>query len=158
LREQPDSSGRLPPRAVELVVEVGVLELVEVERRGVAHQAHARHVREEVAEQTLDERGGAGQRLAHDREHDFDRHEPPQPREVCFGRAPERHHLVNDELADPQHGHGDEGAHEPERDHPGRHAAVRVPDEFDEGRDVAERLDPLAHGRPRDGVGLPPER
>ncbi len=54
-REQPDSAGRLATRALQVVVDLGVLELRQVERRGMLHQPDAEPVREEVAEQTLEQ-------------------------------------------------------------------------------------------------------
>ena len=41
LREQRRCAGRLPPRALEVIVELGILELREIERRGVLHEPHA---------------------------------------------------------------------------------------------------------------------
>jgi hypothetical protein len=45
----------LAPRALQMVVEFGILELREIELRRVLHQPHAHRVREEIAEQALDE-------------------------------------------------------------------------------------------------------
>ena len=57
----------LPPRALELVVERGILELREVERRRVLHEPDARVIREQIAEQALDQRGRAREQLAAER-------------------------------------------------------------------------------------------
>ena len=78
---------RLPPGALELVVECGVLELIQVERRRVLHQTHACIVREEFAEQALDQHRGPREHLAHEHDADLERDELPQPREVRWRLA-----------------------------------------------------------------------
>jgi hypothetical protein len=47
--EQGDAADRLPPRPLEAVVQLRVLELLQVKRGGVAHEVHAGAVGEEVA-------------------------------------------------------------------------------------------------------------
>ena len=86
------------------------------------------------------------QRLAEERERDFERDQSP---EVARVAAPPRaaDHGVDDELPDPEHGDGDERAHEAERDHRGGEPPVRLPHEADERRDVAQDREPLAQGR-----------
>jgi hypothetical protein len=53
--EEADPAHRLPPGALQLVVQLGVLELLEVEVGRVAHQLDAGLVGEQVAEQALEQ-------------------------------------------------------------------------------------------------------
>ena len=50
LREEADAPCRIATRALEVIVELRVLELREVERRRVLHEANAHAVREKIAE------------------------------------------------------------------------------------------------------------
>src|SRR4029079_3811993 len=52
--------------ALEVIVEVGVLELMQVERRRVLHDPNAHAIREQVAEQSLGEAGESGEQLVRD--------------------------------------------------------------------------------------------
>jgi len=73
-------SDRLPARALGVVVERGILEVLEVERGGVLDQPHGHAVREQVAEQAFDQCGRALQRLHHDRDGELEHHEPQNAR------------------------------------------------------------------------------
>ena len=99
LAHQHHPAGRLAAGAFELVVEVGVLEVGEVERGGVGHEADARLVREEVAEERVEEGDGAAERVGEDREAELggDEHDerlqlPARPprRRARRARAPPR--------------------------------------------------------------------
>ena len=61
--EQPDASDRLPAGALQLVVDLGVLELLQIERGRVSHELHAGAIGEEVAQQALEQRGDPRQPL-----------------------------------------------------------------------------------------------
>ena len=87
-REQPDAADRLPPRPLELVVQLGVLELLQVERRRVAHQLDARLVGEEIAEQALEQRRDARQSLAHEGDGELDGQQLDQADPVDARPAP----------------------------------------------------------------------
>jgi len=71
----------LPARALEVIVELRVLELREVERGGVPHEAHAHAIGEQVAEQRLHERRGAREELTGDDDTELDAHDVPQRRQ-----------------------------------------------------------------------------
>jgi hypothetical protein len=152
LREQPHPPRGLPPRALELVVERRVLELREVERGGVLHEAHARRVGEAVAQQALEQRRRAGEQVAAHHQGDLERHEAPEPPGVAAA-ALRRDHRVDDELPDPQREHRHPGAHEPQRGHAGRVPAVRAPHEAEERGHVAERGEAVAPRHARVGAG-----
>jgi hypothetical protein len=53
----------LPPRAIELVLHLAVLEVLEVEARRMLHQADAGVVREALREQRVDERDDAAEQV-----------------------------------------------------------------------------------------------
>ena len=53
----------LPARALEPVLQLAVLEILEVERRRVLHQAHAGGVGELLGEQRIDERDDAAEHV-----------------------------------------------------------------------------------------------
>jgi hypothetical protein len=55
-REQADTADSLPPRPLEMIVDLGVLELGEIERGGVLHEAHTEPIGEEIAQQALEQR------------------------------------------------------------------------------------------------------
>ena len=150
-RDQPDARRRLPARALEVVVEVRVLELLEIQRRRVAHEAHADVVREQIPQQRLDQRRGAREQLSCDDDRQLERHDPPQVGERCPRSSRQQHDLIDDQLRGPQRGDRHERSHEPEHDHRRRERAMRLPDESHELREISERLEALAHvARPLD--------
>ena len=73
-----DATRRSLPRALELIVELRILELLQVERRGVLHDADADPIREQIAEQALDESRRAREQLADDDRSHLERDEHPQ--------------------------------------------------------------------------------
>ncbi len=85
-REQSDPSDRLTPRPLELVVHLGVLELLEVEHRRMTHQLDAGAVGEEIAEEALEQRRDPGQSLTGQGNRHFDREQLDESRPVD-GRA-----------------------------------------------------------------------
>ena len=100
---RPMRADGLAPRALEVVVELGILELREVERRGVLHEPHADAVGEEVAEQTFDEARRAREQLADDDDRELDRDEPATERQIA-PVALRGDDAVDDQLPDPQRG------------------------------------------------------
>ncbi len=110
--KQPDAPDRLPPRALELIVEIGILELLEVEGGRVAHELHAGAVGEEIAEQALEQRRNPREALAHQCDDELDHEQLHQPLPID-GTTRTRHahrmdHLIDDQLADPEDGKRDE--------------------------------------------------
>jgi hypothetical protein len=149
--EQSDAADGLAAGALEVIVGIRVLELGEVERRRVLHQAHADLVGEQVAEQTLEQGREPCKRFAHHGDAKLEAHEPAEVPPGGGVAGPRRGNggddAVDDELADPQHGDGDERPHEPQHENAGRVAAVRLKHEAQKRRDVAQRLEPLTPGR-----------
>jgi hypothetical protein len=143
LREEANPADGLSPRALEVVIEGGVLELCEVEGRRVLHEPNADVIREEVAEQTLDECRAPREHLAAEDDGQLERDQPPERRQVALATLG-RDHGVDDELAHPQGRHGGERADDAEHDHRRGERAVCLPHESDERHDVAERV----HARP----------
>jgi hypothetical protein len=133
-----------------MIIGLGVLVLGEVQRCGMLHQAHADAVREQVAEQALEQRGEARQPFAGHRDSQLERHQPGQMPPVHRGaRRPclhRRDHAVDDELADPQDGERHEGPQGPQREDGDRVAAVRLIHQPQERRHVSQRLQPLSPG------------
>ena len=71
LRHQRHAPARLPPRPLQLVLERGILEILEVQRCGVFHQADARRVADLVAQQPVDQRHHPRQHIRHYRQREF---------------------------------------------------------------------------------------
>src|ERR1041385_7556005 len=90
-----------------MIVHFRVLELCEIQRGGVAHEAHALLVREQIAEQALNEGRQPGQSFSDHRDGELDAHESRQVSPVWYAAAPYRRGArddrIDDELADPQH-------------------------------------------------------
>jgi hypothetical protein len=143
--DEPDARRRLPARSLEMIVEVGVLELLEIEGGGVAHQAHADVVREQVAEQRLDERRCPGEQLTDDDDRELERDDSPQVAERSARLSREQHDLVDDQLGCPQRGDGHEGAHESERHHRHGQSAMRLPHEPHELRQISQHFEARTH-------------
>ncbi len=152
--EEPDPPHRLPPGPLQLVVDLRVLELLQVERRGVLHQLDAGPVGEEVAQETLQQGGDPAQPLAHhrDRQLDPDQHGQPLPghRPAAAVQGDGVDHLVHDELADPEHAQRHRRAGHPEQQDPDDVARLGLPHHPEQLGQVAQGLEPLAPG---DGGG-----
>ena len=78
---------RALPRALEVIVELRVLELMQIERGRVLHDADADAIREQVAEQSLDEGRRAREQLTADDGAHFDGDEHPQMPRATHRRA-----------------------------------------------------------------------
>ncbi len=112
LADQAAAPGRLPARALELVLQLAVFEILEVERCGVLHQPKARLVAGTAPEQSAVEQGnGAAQNIGQNREAELQRQQRADAMErsacqplcqVIGGkrRAGEANDFVDDELAD----------------------------------------------------------
>ena len=151
--DQSDPAHRLAAGALQMVVGLGILVLRQVERGRMLHQPHADAVREQVAEQALEQRRQPGEPFSRHGDAQLEPHEPAQVppvhrRPPPAGRAhPHRgDHPVDDQLADPQDREGHERADRPQ--HENRHgvAAVGLVHELQQRGDVLQRLEPLAPG------------
>ena len=156
LAEQGDAAHRLAPGALQLVVELRVLELLEIERRGVPHDADAHVVGEQVADQRFVVARGAGERVREQRDGQLEQHQLREPPPVRRRRADVRHHAVDDELADPEQDDRRERIEQPEREDREAVARTRREDHAQERRQVAQCGEPLADGRER--LSLPVAR
>ena len=76
LADQARAPGRLPPRALEPVLQLAVLEILEVERRGVLHQPQAGLVAEPLRQQGVEQRHDAAEHVGADRQSEFQREQP----------------------------------------------------------------------------------
>ncbi len=93
------------------------------------HQSHARVVREEIAQQALDQTRSARQYLAYKHDRDLKRDQFPEAREVRTS-VERGDYRVDYQLPDPERCDGHERAREPERDHRRGVASVCLPDEL----------------------------
>ena len=111
LRHQGETPAGLAARALELVLELGILEILEVERRGVLHQAHARGVGHPLRQQAVDQRDDAAEHVRQHGERELGRQQQPshcssplasQPSSVAGrpGICTSAHDVVDDQLAD----------------------------------------------------------
>ena len=155
LADEARAPRRLPPGALQPVLQLAVLEVLEVERRRVLHQPQARLVAESLGEQRIEQRDEAAEHVGGDRQPELQRDQPPEavelaarhplPKRVVRRRMPgEQHDLVDDELADVERHDGQQRAHDPQRGLTRRQRRARPPDELQERRKVAERPQALA--------------
>jgi hypothetical protein len=132
-------------RALELVLHVAVLEVLEVERRRVLHQAQAGLVAEAFREQRVDQRDGAAQHVGQHRQRELQREEPGDAVEEAelppfaqvvrrVRRADEQHHLVDDQLADVERRDRQQRADEAQHDLRGGERRAGAPDQREERR------------------------
>ena len=83
-----------------MIVELRILELREIERRRVFHEANAHPIREQIAEESLDKLRGAAQRITADGDRELESDEQRQAVPVGTGGT-RANHLVDNQLADP---------------------------------------------------------
>ena len=116
--------GGLPARALEPVLQLAVLEILEVERGRVLHQAQAGRVAELLRQQRVEQRDGAAEHVGEHRERRTraraasrggraGRSRASARRSSAARRAPhQQHDLVDDQLADVERGDRQQRAHE----------------------------------------------
>ena len=126
--EEAEPARGLATRAIEVVVEGRILELRQVERRRVLHQPHRRLDREQVGELSVDEHRGAGEQLAKDDDADLEA-DQRQDGAPASSRALGLHDTVDDQLRDPERCDRHEAAHQAQRAHRDREAAMGLPHE-----------------------------
>ena len=155
LAHQRRAPGRLAPRALEAVLQVGVLEVLEVQRRRMLHQAQARLVAEFLRQQRIDQRHGAPHQVGADRQCEFEGDQAGEPRQRTVEhempadaggavRRDQAHHLVDDELADVERHHRQQRARDAQHAGGEREHGARAPHHPQERRQVAQRADALA--------------
>ena len=79
LAHQRHASAGLPARALELVLELGVLEILKVERRRMLHEADARGVGHALRQQAVDERDDAAENVGQHGKRKLDAEQQPEP-------------------------------------------------------------------------------
>src|SRR2546423_4047776 len=126
-----------------MIVELGILELREIELRGVLHQSHAHRVGEEVAEEALDEGRRASEYLAGQHDAELEREVAPHLSKAASA-APGRNYRVDYQLSDPEGRYRYQRADDPQYDHRSRVTAVRSPDETEERGHISQRRQTLA--------------
>ena len=118
-----DAPGGLAARALEPVLQLAVLEVLEVERRRMLHQPQAGRVAEALGQQRVEQRDDAAEHVGGDRERELEREQPADAveraavepfaqRVVGCGVPREPHDLVDDQLADVERGDGQQRAHD----------------------------------------------
>jgi hypothetical protein len=153
---------RLAARAVEPVLQLAVLEVLEVERRRVLHQADAGRVREALGQEAVDERDDAAHHVRQHGEGQLQREqgqqvvdeparEPAAERPARVAGAGQADDLVDDQLADEERRDGQERADETAGDRGRGQARARLPDGLEERRKVAQRSEAFAQGPRRGG-------
>src|ERR1700693_1050790 len=126
-----------------MIIELGILELREIEDRRVLHQSHAHRVGKQVAEEALDERRRARKDLADEHDTQLERDVAPHLCQAAVS-APRRYHRVDYQLPDPERGYRDQRADNPQYNHRSRVTAVRSPDQAEERGYVPQRRQTLA--------------
>ncbi len=148
--EEPDPAHRLAPRPLELVVDLRVLELLEVERRGVAHQLDAGAVGEEIAQQALEQRRHAAEAFAHERDAELQGEQlaEPHPGDGAAGtdHRDRLDHLVHDQLADPEHRERHQRPGQPQQQDADDVPGLGLPHHPQQTRQMAQRLEALPPG------------
>ncbi len=79
LAEQCSSPGDLPSRAIELILLVVALELLEIERRSLFHQPDAGEIAVGLGEQAVEEGTQPTREIRHDGKTEFERYQPADP-------------------------------------------------------------------------------
>ena len=164
LADEARAARGLAPRALQPVLQLAVLEVLEVERGRVLHEPQARLVAELLGQQRIEQRDEAAEHVGGDREPELQREQPadavelaarePLPQRVVDERrAREPHDLVDDELADVERHDRQQRAHDAQHALAHRQRGARPPDELQEGRKVAQRAQALAEAPALEGDG-----
>ncbi len=145
----------LPPCAVQAVLQFGVLEVLQVQQRGMLHQAHAGGVVEQLREQVVGIGHQPAKQVRADRQRQLQRQQRQQVVEPAAGQRvaevvqarsatgqPDR--LVDDQLADIQRGHRHQRAHQAQAEAGQGQAGAGLPDLAQERRQVAQGMEAFA--------------
>ncbi len=145
--EEPDPPHGLPPGPLQLIVDFGVLELLQVERRRMLHQLNAGAIGEEVAQETLQQRRHPAQPFADqgDRQLDPDQEAEPGPGDwpAAVVQVDRVDHPVHDELPDPEHRERHRRAGDAEQKNTDHVAGLGLPHHAKQLGQVPEGLEPL---------------
>ena len=165
LAHQVHAAHRLATRAIELVLQVGILEVLQVQRRRMLHQAHAGGVGEQFRQQRVAVADQAAEQVGTDRQRELDHQQPRQRFQLAAapggadriephaGRD-QAHRLVDDQLADVERRDRQERADHAQTQRGQRQRGAGGPDLAEEGRQVAQRVEAFAQGRFSGGDGF----
>ena len=165
LADQRHSSRRLAPRPIEPVLQFAVLEIFQVERRRVLHQAQAGGVAELLGQQRIEQRNRTAEDVGRNCEGEFQQQQSADAIEQPGGvplrerarrrRAGQQDDLVDDQLADVKRGDREQGSRESQDAFADRECRARLPDQLDERRQVAQRADAFTQRARAGGLRLP---
>ena len=158
LAHQAHAAHGLAARAVELVLQVGILEVLEVERRGMFHQPDAGGVGEQFRQQPVAVADHPAEQVGADRQRELQREQAGQRGQLAAGPggaeavegdagAGQPHGFIDDQLADVQRRDGQERADDPQAERGQRQRRAGRPDLPEERRQVAQRVEAVAQAR-----------
>ncbi len=156
-REEAQAADGLAAGTLQPVVDLRVLQLLEVQRGGVAHQPHAGVVGEPVAQKTLEQPSRPAQHRAGqgDSQLRAQQRRQPAPVGIPIGAGHRRHHLVNYQFPDPEQPQRHQRPGHPDQDDAHGVARLGLPDQLEQPGQVAHGTEPLA---PCLGAVFLPER
>jgi len=145
----------LAPGAVQPVLQVRILEVLQVQGGGVLHQAHAAGIGEQFREQAVGVADHPAQQVRAHRHRQLQRQQGQQRPELARAQRVaepvqaqpqpgQPHHLVDDQLADVEHQHRQHGADQAQAEAGQGQAGAGGPDLAQERRDVAHGVETLA--------------
>ena len=160
LAHQGKPAAGLPPRPLKLVLELGILEILEVESRGMLHQAHAGTVRHPLRQETVDQRHHPAQHVRQHRQRELGEQKPAQPGKLpalppaLEGRRPvghrhELHHVVDDQLADIEADDRQQRSYQTQQKQADREPRAGAPDHGHERPQGAQGTEALPQGARR---------
>ena len=162
LAHQVHAAHGLAPRAVQLVLQVGVLEVLQVERGGVLHQPDAGGVGEQLRQRRVGVAHQPAEHVRADRQSELQQQQPQQVRQLAafprrlqrveaHARADQAHHLVDDQLADVQGDDGHQRPHQAQAHARERQRPAGAPDLAQERRQVLQRAEAFLQAGVRAG-------
>ena len=149
LARQRHAPARLPPRPLEPILKPRILERGQIEAGRVVHQPHRGGHGEPFRQERVGEAAEPSEKIRQDGEQEL-RSEQQDERARAFGSDPaerarggqrasrEAHHLVDDELAEPERRDRDQRPGESQDEAQDQKAGARLPDHAEEGRDIAQ--------------------
>ncbi|MNV19490.1 hypothetical protein D3C71_1103550 [compost metagenome] len=145
----------LAPRAVQLVLQVRIFEVLQVQLGGVFHQPHAGDVGEQLGEQAVGIVHRAAQQVRDDRQAELEGQQAQQGIEQAAGEGLAKRReaglvlaqvqcRIDDQLAHVEHGHRQQCADQAQPEAGTGQGGAGLPDLAQEGGQVAHRLEAFA--------------
>jgi hypothetical protein len=142
----------LAPGAVQLVLQIGVLEVLQIQRGRVFHQADAGGIGEQLGEHRVGIAHQPAEQVGGDRQPELGQQQPQQMVELAslpgalqrveaHAGADQAHRLVDDQLAHVQGDDGQQRAHQAQAEAGEGERATRRPDLAQERRQVLQRAE-----------------